>query len=189
MMLRSRVGMARHVLTVVLLLLLLIIPAATYAGTGPLVVAVATGGDVYWWHQTKWDGEMIQVYEGNALKPFIAPDGNRVAFTAGDDGLPQSLWVVADNDEARQMLTPAQIGGALVDQVEWLDATTVYFNTSTLSEFGAVPQDDLWRVDTVTEALTNVLPAGEGGAFDIARNGEYISVVSAGTFDEAGEPA
>lgn len=158
-----------------------------HAQTPPLIVALVSGGDLYRWHED--DQTAVPIYAGAAIQPYLAPGGERIAFTVGADGLPGALWVVAGDDAPRELIAPAQVNGAVIDQIAWGDADALYFNTSTVTPFGIAPQDDLWRVDVASGAVTNVLPAGEGGAFSVSPDGARLSIASAGTFDDTGNPA
>ncbi len=170
-------------LVVMGLLLLTGLPARAQ-GTSPVVAWVADGR-LYLWQPI--EAAPVVLADNPALQPYLSPDAVTVVYTAGADGLPESLWTVDTDGEPRQLVSSAAIEGALIDQIAWADAHTVYFNTSEFAPpLGVYPRDDLYRVQVDAADAEQVLPVGEGGAFAIGPSGEQIALIRAGRFDEAG---
>ncbi len=159
-----------------------------YAQSPTLVVAWAANGQLYLWQSG--DAEPTVVAANGAQQPFLSPDGNTIAYTTGADGLPGSLWVVGANGEPRQVVSSALVDEALIDQIAWADAATLYFNTSEFAPpLGVNPRDDLYHIDITSDSVAVVLPPGDGGAFSVSPSGERLVLVRAGGFDESGSVA
>lgn len=166
-------------------LLLWVVPVFVQAQELTHSVAWTADGKLYTWQN---DG-IITLAENNAVQPFLSPDGATIAYTSGSEGLPLSLWIVSSGGIPQQLVSSDQIDNALIDQIEWLGNKAIYFNTSVPNPpLGIAPNNDLWRVDVDSLAISPVLVAGEGGAFAISPDEQRIAVVHPGTFDEAGQP-
>ena len=144
--------------------------------TAAPMVAWTTGGDLFLWR----DGE-TRLLAGNGVdRVRLAPDEQRVAFTR--EG---ALWVVDDTGETMLFDAEAafEMEGAqfAIDQFEWLDETTLLFNTFFFSEFGGSENDDLYQVDLTSGEVTALAP---GGRFTIAPDGESVAVVVPGLYGE-----
>lgn len=175
-------------------------PTATPTATPPpparLSVVYLDGSTLYGWQ----DGDSApRPLADNALAPIeIAPDGQHVAFARGDNGQPQTLWVVGTNDTnsaVQQQLVeisdlPAQRSASVrIGQVGWLDEATVYFNTVQAYTWGDQPDNNLYRVriGTATEPASSspalILPRGAGGQFAISPDRQHVAVVYPGQYD------
>lgn len=165
---------------------LLIGPAQAQPG-GTLAVAWTVDGNVGTWHEGDPAPQTISV--GDAIAPYLSPDGSRVAFTGGREFLPSALWLAEPGGEPRQVMSGGALDGALIAQAAWQDNDTLVFSSTLLAgPLGANPQDDLYQLDVNSGALNQLRAAGQGGAFAISPDGAYIATVYAGAFDEAGNP-
>ena len=151
-----------------------------------LVVAWVDSGNLIVWRQ----GEATprRIASGGVIRPYISPDGERIAFTRGPGGRAETLWVVDAGGTTEFLLVGEgnprifRNGVSLVGDVAWFDETTLYVNTFTGSGIDTRFNDDLYRVNARTREVSLILPAGEGGRFVVSPNGEQIAVVSAGTY-------
>jgi len=99
-----------------------------------LTIAYLERGNLYLWREGDSAPQLITT---NALSPIaLAPDGQHVAFTRGQDGLQQTLWVVSADGAFQQELVeigdiPAQRSATpIINTVDWLNERAVYFNTA-----------------------------------------------------------
>lgn len=150
-----------------------------------LVVAWIDAGNLVVW-QTG-DSLPRRVASGGVVQPFIAPDGEHIAFTRGAEGRPETLWVIDINGTAEQQLVGErprnyQPGENQIGDVLWLDETVLYFNTLLQQAPFFAPQNDLYRANIRTREVSLILPAGEGGRIHISPNRERIVTVSHGMY-------
>ena len=106
----------------------------------------------------------------------IATDGSWERRLAGPEDLPGERGKPPESDTEVTL-------DRLPLQAEWLpDNRTVAFNTRTVWGYGWDSNCDLWLVDLEADALTQILPDGEGGgAFAFSPDGSHLVV---GTHDE-----
>ncbi|MCU0513100.1 MAG: hypothetical protein MUE40_11075 [Anaerolineae bacterium] len=162
-------------------------PVATLPPAGPrLVVAWAQGGDLLLWQTGEVAPRRAAV--GGVIRPYLAPDGQSVAFTRGPDGAPDTLWHVPLAGGSEQQLVgdgrPLRYrpGDRQIGDVVWLDAEVLYFNTLSRAQPAFVPAHDLYRVQTRTREVALLLPPGEGGRPHLSPDGRQIALVAAGTY-------
>ena len=152
-----------------------------------LVVAWIENGNVF--ARTGAGASAQLTTTGDALIPYLSPDGRHVAYLSGNGGLGTELSLVELPDgDVRQLVTLEILSAGaddplLIGQVGWLDNDTLYFNTALNSSFGQDRRDDLWRADIQTGDVTLLLPPGEGGAFSISPDRKWVAVISAGSYD------
>jgi hypothetical protein len=150
-----------------------------------LVAAWVEAGNLLVWRQGE---EMARrVASGGVIRPFVAPNGEHVAFTRGPGGLPQTLWVVDTNGTAERQLAgpgdPVTFGGdTQVGDVGWLDDSVLYFNTLRATGPAYLPKNDLYRANIRTREAALILPPGEGGRFHFSPDGRWVAVVYPGTY-------
>jgi hypothetical protein len=159
------------------------VPADVPAG---LVVAWVDSGDLY---IRLREAAPKLLASGEVVRPYIAPDGKQVAFTRGQGGLPETLWVTdVDGQAVRELAVlenPADdIGTVVIGQVDWLDESTLYFNTAHLGSLGPERQDDLWHINIEMSEVTMLLPAGEGGAFSLSPDRQHLALIQPGLYGE-----
>ncbi len=162
-------------------------PDSTPASASHLVVVWANAdGDLSAWRDDDPTPRLIA--SGSAITPYLAPDGQHVAFTRGSQGEPVSLWSVGiDGTGASELVAPGDVpaqgrGRPEIAQVAWLDATTIYFNSRQLSDTRSVADENLYRVE-FDGSPQLILPPGAGGDFSISPDGQWIAVASAGVYD------
>ncbi len=162
-------------------------PASTSAPTSHLVVTWAdANGNLFAWRDDAPTPQ--QIATGSAITPYLAPDGQHVAFTRGAEGNSDSLWSVGiDGTNARELVTAGDVpaqgrGRPVIAQVAWLDAATIYFNSRQITDSGTVDDENLFRVELEGKPQL-ILPRGAGGNFAISPDGQNIAVVSAGVYD------
>ena len=158
-----------------------------------LTVAYLDNDTLYLWREG--DSTSQPIAEDANPSIVLAPDGKHVAFTRGDDGAQQTLWVAsADGINQQQLIElgeiPAQGSArALIDEIRWLDETTLYFNTYQSYEWGYQQDNNLYRVTigTETESASSsprlILPPGAGGQFAFSPDRQHIAVVYPGQYD------
>jgi dipeptidyl aminopeptidase/acylaminoacyl peptidase len=160
-------------------LIMVIVAALVCCGS---IVAQDDGGLVVAWIQDgavmAWSGgEVRTVAEGDAITLYVAPEGERLAFTRGEEGLPATLWTVnVDGTDEQQIEAQAYLW-----QVVWGDADTVYFNTLELGALGATPRDDLYSVAVDTNTVTEIVP---GGSVSVNTDGSALAIVASGIYGE-----
>ncbi|MEO8611818.1 MAG: hypothetical protein ABI690_28220 [Chloroflexota bacterium] len=129
------------------------------------------------------------IISGDALTPYLSPNGRQVAYLHGDTGLAAELSLVdLSGGKIHDLVTAKTLSAdandsLLMSQVAWLDDSNLYFNTAQNTSFGEDRHDDLWRVDAQTGEVAMLLPAGEGGAFSISPDRKWLAVTSAGTYN------
>lgn len=161
-------------------------PTPAPASAPGLTVAWAQAGDLYVWRQG--DDIARRVASGGVVRPYIAPDGQNIAFTRGPQGSPETLWVVdfAGNAEielvGRGTLRPFGGGAPLVGQVGWYDARVLYFNTLQAFDYGVDPQNDLYRANIRTREVALILARTRGGQFSFSPDRATIIAVYPGTY-------
>ena len=150
-----------------------------------LVAAWVDEGNLMLWRSG--DSLARRVASGGVVRPYISPDGATIAYTRGPSGIAAALWSVDINGTAeREWVAPGDIpGGFQIGDVQWLDSDTILFNTLEPAVPVARTRDDLWRIDLISRGLSNLLPAGEGGAFRISPDGSAIAVLAAGRYGES----
>lgn len=161
-------------------------PITKLKTTESLVVAWVDSGNLIVWRQ----GEATprRVASGGVIRPYVSPDGERIAYTRGPNGRAETLWLV-DTAGTTEFLVVGEgnprifrNGASQVGDVAWFDATTLYLNTYTRSGFVSEFNDDLYRVNARTREVSLILPASEGGRFAISPDNTQIAAVSAGTY-------
>jgi hypothetical protein len=123
------------------------------------------------------------------VRPFIAPDGEHIAYTRGANGAAETLWVVDIAGTAEQQLVGERprgyIPGAMqIGDVVWLDGQILYFNTFRQAVPAFIAQDDLYRANIRTREVALLLNPGQGGRIYPAPDRQSIAVVSAGTYGQ-----
>jgi len=167
------------------------IPTPTLTPTTPptpiLTVVWVKNGDLYAWREN--NPTPLKIAATGIIQPFLAPDGNRVAFIRGQQGDKSSLWAVGiDGTGEQQLVKPEALksirgGHPQIDQVKWLDDQTVYFDTIQHYDSGDVRDDDLYRATLGSSDPQLILPPGAGGDFALSPDGQQIAVIRAGIYD------
>ncbi len=126
-----------------------------------------------------------RVASGGVIRPYVAPDGNHIAFTRGPAGVPETLWIVDFAGTAEQELVSEDdlfAGSNLIGDVAWFDDAVLYFNTLRRGDPGAEAQNDLYRANIRTREVALILPRSEGGRFAFSPDREFIVVAYPGTY-------
>jgi WD40 repeat protein len=178
------------------LLLIICIPALAQDATPSpgeerlpdnLVVAWVENGNLF--ARTGEDDSVQLTTTGDALIPYLSPDGRYIAYLHGEAGLATELSLVDRSDgKVRDLVISKNLSAGandllLISQLDWLNDSTLYLNTAQNTSFGQDHRDDLWRINLETGEVTMLLPPGEGGAFSISPDQKWIAVISAGTYD------
>jgi len=161
-------------------------PITKLKTTESLVVAWVDSGNLIVWRQGEENPR--RVASGGVIRPFVSPDGQRIAYTRGPNGRAETLWIV-DVAGTTEFLVVGEgnprifrNGASQVGDVAWFDATTLYINTYTGRNADLKFNDDLYRVNARTREVSLILPAGQGGRFAISPDHTQIATVSAGTY-------
>lgn len=160
------------------------IPATLPPGTPHLVTAWAEGGNLYVWRTG--DAFARRIASGGVIQPFVSPDGDRIAFTRGPAGAPDSLWLVMSTGAQEQQLvregSPGTYLNAQIGQVLWWDATTLYFNTLQRAVPASTPRHDLYIANVITRTASQILGPGEGGRISFSPSHQKIALIKAGEY-------
>lgn len=161
-------------------------PVTKLKTTESLVVAWVDRGNLIVWRQGEENPR--RVASGGVIRPFVSPDGQRIAYTRGPNGRAETLWMV-DVAGTTEFLAVGEgnprtfrNGASQIGDVAWFDATTLYINTVTGRNADIKFNDDLYRVNARTREVSLILPAGQGGRFAISPDHTQIVTVSAGTY-------
>lgn len=169
-------------------------PSASPAplAAGEVIVAWAERGELYTWRSA--DPLPRRIASGGVIRPFLAPDGQTVAYLRGPHGDPRALWI-ADTQGAteRQLIdAPALPVGdptRRIGQVLWApEGDALYFTTLTGTGIATRPAEDLWRVDVLTGTGEALLPDGQAGQIALSPGGERIALATAGRYGAEGAP-
>ncbi len=162
--------------------------APTPVVSSAFTVAWIENGDLMSWQQST--GEVRRIASGGVVHPYIAPDGQNIAFTRGPQGVAESLWVVDTVGTAEQEIAsrnngirPVAAGRPLVGQVGWLDDDTLFFNTLAQTTNDLSARDDLYRAEIRTREVSLILPPTEGGAFTFSPDRQLMVTVYPGTYN------
>lgn len=168
-------------------------PTATPSPPARLTITYLESGNLYFWHEGDAAPRLITT---SASPPIaLAPDGQHVAFTRGQEGFPQTLWVVSADGAVQQEMVelgdipPQRSARAIIHTVDWLDERALYFNSAQVYEWGRVNDNNLYRVDigTETQAASDapllILPPNAGGEFAFSPDRQHIAVVHPGQYD------
>ena len=168
-------------------------PTPTPQPPTSFTVTYLENGSLYLWHEGDSASRLITT---SASYPIaLSPDGQHVAFTRGQDGLSQTLWIVSADGAFQQELVeigdiPAQrSASAIIHTVEWLDESTLYFNTAQVYEWGRVNENNLYRADIGSETQVGseaprlILPPNAGGEFSFSPDRQHVGVVYPGQYD------
>ncbi len=175
-------------LVIAALLLALIVAQPADPG---VVVALVRDGNLYLINDAS--GESVIFAGGDVIRPYLAPDGLRAVFTRGPVGAAQALWLderLAGGQPARELLselppTRGEGGLVLIDQVAWLDDTTLLFNTYRLYPVGRLPGEDLWSLRVRDGGVLRRISGC--GTFTLSPDRAWVACVQPGTYGgEAG---
>jgi dipeptidyl aminopeptidase/acylaminoacyl peptidase len=160
-------------------------PSIAQVKTGQLTVAWVENGSLMVWKEAEATGQ--ELVSGDVNYPYIAPDGEHIAFARGF--LPNELWVIEENGAGEQKVVDASQftpgdGTPFLAQISWSNNSTIFFNTLRQNAFGLQPQNDLWRVDIQTGETTIILDANEGGSFSISPDRKTVAVIYPGRYAE-----
>lgn len=167
-------------------------PTATPASPSRLTVTYLNNGTLNLWREGDAAPRTIA---SNASPPVaLSPDGEHVAFTRGQEGQPQTLWVASTSTSRElELVSPGDIPGqrsarAMINDIRWLDATTLYFNSYQSYEWGYQQDNNLYRVEigTPTAPASDpmlILPPGAGGAFSFSPDRQHLAAVYPGQYD------
>lgn len=161
-------------------------PISKFKTFESLIVAWVDSGNLVVWQQG--EDTPRRVASGGVIRPFISPDGQRVAFTRGPNGRAETLWMVDIRGTTETLLVGDgnprifRNGSAQVGDVVWFDETTLYINTYSGTGLDTKFNDDLYRVNVRTREISLILRSSEGGRIYLSPNGQKIATVSAGTY-------
>lgn len=154
----------------------------------PVLTVVWTQGDGNLMAWRDADPAARQIASGGVIHPYLAPDGEHVAFTRGAQGDAISLWAVgSDGTGERELVAPDVIpsirnGHPQIGRAAWLDNQTIYFETYQRYASGIARDDNLYRV-TLDGEPQLILPPGAGGVFALSPDGQHVAVARAGSYD------
>ena len=150
-----------------------------------LIVAWVDAGNLMVW-QT---GDTLprRIASGGVVQPFVAPDGQHIAFTRGAQARAETLWVVDVNGTAEQQLVgerPATYnpGENQVGDIIWLDERSIYFNTLQQQAPFYEPRNDLYRVDIHTRELALIAVPSAGGRIVLSPDKQHLITTYHGTY-------
>ncbi len=133
------------------------------------------------------DSNPRRVASGGVVRPYLAPDGQTIAFTRGPEGTPQTLWAVDFTGGRERELagTDDLLDDEGIGQVGWWDENALYFNTFQVDNTHYVPhpRHNLYRVHAVTGELALIRAPAEGGNFSFDPQREHIILVYPGTYN------
>jgi hypothetical protein len=160
-------------------------PSIAQVKSWQLTVTWVENGNLMVWKEAEAIGQ--ELANGDVNYPYIAPDGKHVAFTRGF--LPDELWVIEENGAGEQKMVDASLftpgdGTPLLAQINWVNDSTILFNTLRQNAIGLQPQNDLWRADIQTGETTVILDANEGGSFSISPDRKTVAVIYPGHYAE-----
>ena len=163
----------------------------------PLVLRVAftdRGRNLWIWQEGSAALKIIN--SGNVQDVNLSEDGQWIAFTrTTPDFSETSLWAIAFDGSSEHLLVSHADFQAMPlhpdtdpDWVESIFPTIIQFvpNSHTVA-FMTAPQfegpgffdnKDLWLVDVVTAARSNLIPAGSGGQYTYSPDGSQIALVT-----------
>ncbi len=161
-------------------------PLANSQTTTPaLYLAWAQQGDL--WAYSPDDSSPRRVASGGVVRPYLAPDGQTIAFTRGPEGIPQTLWAVDFNGGRERELvgTDDLLNNEGIGQVGWWDENALYFNTFQIdsAHYSLQPRHNLYRVHAGTGELALIRAPNEGGAFSFDPQHRYIILIYPGTYN------
>ncbi|MEZ4669109.1 MAG: hypothetical protein R3E39_14475 [Anaerolineae bacterium] len=174
--------MPYRILWIFVTLSLFMSPIAAQSGVR-LAVTWVEMGNLWIWQEG--DSSPTRLVQDGVIQPYLSPDGQHIAFTRGDVAA-RSLWVVKRNtgELANLYSASADEPSVALDQLQWLNNDTIYFNTNKfVGPFGQ-RQDDLWRAAISTGIVELQLAAGQGGFFSFSPDRRYIALVRAGVYGE-----
>lgn len=150
-----------------------------------LVIAWVDSGNLIIW-QTG-DSLPRRVSSGGVVAPFVAPDGQHIAFTRGAQSNAETLWVVDVAGTAEQQLvgerpTDYIPGENQIGDVVWLDERTVYFTTLQQQAPFYEPENNLYSVDILTHELALIAVPSDGGRISMSPDSQNIVTVYHGTY-------
>ena len=162
------------------------LPASEQVGQR-LTLAWASSGDLWVWRT----GEAAprRIASGGVIRPWVAPGGERIAYTRGANGQAQTLWVVDSGGLAEQQLIgPNNPRGydpntLRIGDVAWWDEAVLYFNTLVLQSPGLSARHDLYRANARTREAAQILRPGRGGRFVFSPDKQQIAVISSGRYN------
>jgi hypothetical protein len=151
---------------------------STPAPEDHLLIVWAEGGTLSTWRTE--DDQPTTIAGDGVRRVFLSPDGQQIAFTRGEEEQDDSLWLIgvdgSDGGNPRQIEAEP-----FIRQVAWIDSRTLAFNTLTVDTLGEVPRDDLYFVDTSTDAVTAIEP---GGQISVSPGGDYLLLIDPGSYQE-----
>lgn len=150
-----------------------------------LVIAWVDAGNLMLW-QTG-DTLARRIASGGVVQPFIAPDGQHIAFTRGPQSKPETLWIIDSTGIAEQQLVgerPASYtaGENQIGDVVWADNRTIYFNTLYQQDPAYLPFNNAYRVDSRTREISLIANPTDGGRISISPNAQNLVTVYHGTY-------
>lgn len=150
-----------------------------------LVIAWIDAGNLMLW-QTG-DTLARRIASGGVVEPFIAPDGQHIAFTRGPQGKAETLWIIDSAGIAEQQLVGERpdsytAGANQIGDVVWADNRTIYFNTLVQQDPTYSPLNNAYRVDTRTREISLIAEPSVGGRISISPDGQNLVTVYHGTY-------
>jgi hypothetical protein len=162
--------------------------ATTPSSEAQVAVAWVENGNLLVWQNT--DTLPRRVASGGVVRPYVSPDGQIVAFTRGNNGVPESLWTVEMSGVGERELVGSDprertysAGENQIGDVQWWDNAVLYFNTFRAEQPSFAPRNDLYRANVRTREVALLLLPNEGGRFAFSPDKQHIAVVRDGTYN------
>lgn len=196
----GRVGL---VLISVLFTLLFSMIQAQDSELSRTMVAWEMDNQVFVWESGDSEPRLITTLDESieVNRVALAPDGQHIILihfaTPANDldlSLVQQVYILSTAPDSQPIPlfelrdinpdTNVDIVNIVLDMA-WANPATLYFNTIefNIEAYGGV-NNDLWRVDITTGALTQVFPPTQGGWFTPNPDGTLLAVTSAGQYQE-----
>lgn len=154
--------------------------------SGPIAEFAYTDTNRNLWVWSQANGLRQLTTSGDVDFARISPDGSRLVFVSTANWEQYRLNIIyADGSGMRELLSAAALAaiphhtdamGVAPLQVEWLDASTIAFNTRSVFQMGLSTNDDLHTLHVDSLALTEQLSMGSGGYFYYSPDKSQIAI-------------
>lgn len=154
--------------------------------SGPIAEFAYTDTSRNLWVWSQANGLRQLTASGDVDFARISPDGSRLVFVSTANWEQYRLNIIyANGSGMRELLSAAGLAaiphhtdamGVAPLQVEWLDASTIAFNTRSVFQMGLSTNDDLHTLNVDSLALTEQLSMGSGGYFYYSPDKSQIAI-------------
>lgn len=176
-------------------------PTTSPITTSPLTIVYTAPDGIYRWQESTGQSDLILATQAEIMGVQLSDDGQRIAFVQVVDPQAKRLALgvfdiaKAAAEQPLIFLTPDALHGLLNAtplevvqplQVTWVpNSHQIAFSTirrnlinGVLEGLSSQFSDDLHLFDSDTGAVHTLVPAGEGGNFTYAPNGQHIALVA-----------